>query len=124
MSAHRNAAASDRRNPASATTETIAIVFAAFSRLRCKSRWARMTATASLVRPRACLTVLVSTACRAKPCIAFLTIGAAQGLIWPASRWASLIAAQAMRKVEMLVPTTNRAARNEAACSDSAGKTG
>ena len=70
----------DRRNPASETTETIAIVFAAFSWLRCKSRWARMTATASLVRPRACLTVLVSAACWAKPCIAVLTIGAAQGL--------------------------------------------
>ena len=30
MSAHRNAAASDRRNPASETTETIAIVFVGF----------------------------------------------------------------------------------------------
>ena len=86
MLAHRNAAASDRRHLASETTETIAIVLAAFSRLRCKSRWARMTATASLVRPWACLTVLLSAACRAKSCIAVLTIGAAQGLIWPASR--------------------------------------
>ena len=124
MSDHRNAAASERRNPASETTETIAIVLAAFSLFGCKSRWARMTATASLVRPRACLTVLVSAACRAKPCIAVLTIGAAQGLIWPASRWASPIAAQAMRKVETLAPPANRAARNDAACSESAGKTG